>query len=172
MAIARYYNADVFNTSTWTETGAISNSAGTPAAILAGTTVAGNDINISAVRASALGATTFPSNASFIASLNIFTSSSSGGTAVTPRLLGGGSALAAKSTWLSAGGSGATAITAAISTGLWSQSIPFTAGANWGEWITPGFEINVAASSGCALYINCTTAQSGNTFTGSVEFTE
>jgi hypothetical protein len=172
MAIARYYNADVFGTSTWTAAGgAVASTSSIP--ILAGTTVAGNDINISAVRVSCLGASAFPSNASWAGSLNIATGTAGAGTAVTPRLLGGGSALAAKSTWLTAGGSGATAVTGlTLSTGLWSQEVPFTAGANWGEWVTPGFEMNVAVSSVVALYITCSSAGTGTTFGGSVEFTE
>ena len=34
---------------------------------------------------------------------------------------------------------------------LWSQTTPCTAGANWGEWFTPGFELNVPASATLAL---------------------
>ena len=33
----------------------------------------------------------------------------------------------------------------------WSQTLPFTAGANWGEWFTPGFELNIAPSSTMAF---------------------
>ena len=42
------------------------------------------------------------------------------------------------STWTNATGTFAT--TGGI---MWEQTIPCTAGANWGEWFTPGFEINV-----------------------------
>ena len=31
---------------------------------------------------------------------------------------------------------------------VWEQTIPCTAGANWGEWFTPGFEINVGPGVG------------------------
>ena len=35
---------------------------------------------------------------------------------------------------------------------LWSQTIPCTAGANWGEWFTPGFELNVTNSTIAVTY--------------------
>ena len=34
---------------------------------------------------------------------------------------------------------------------LWEQTIPCTAGANWGEWFTPGFEINLGAGGAGSL---------------------
>ena len=34
----------------------------------------------------------------------------------------------------------------------WSQTIPCTAGANWAEWMTPGFEINTTAGTLALTY--------------------
>ena len=53
------------------------------------------------------------------------------------------STTAALSVWIysTANGSG-TATFATSGNVLWSQTMPCTAGANWGEWFTPGFEIN------------------------------
>jgi hypothetical protein len=172
VAVARFYSIDVFATSTWTATGAaVATTTATP--ILCGTTLSTNDMNISAVRASCLGATSFPANASFAASLNINTGTVTGGQTAVARLLGGGSALASQTTWKTAGGASAAAITVITqSTGLWSQEIPFTAGANWGEWYTPNFEINVAASTQVALYITQSSAGTGTTFGGAIEYSE
>jgi hypothetical protein len=172
VAIARYYNIDVFATSTWLATGAAVATA-TATAILCGTTTATTDMNISAVRANCLGATTFPANASFAASLNIATTTVGGGNTAVARFLGGGSSLASQTTWKTGGGTSAAALTTLVqSTGLWSQEIPFTAGSNWGEWFTPGFEINVVISTQVALYIGQSSAGSGTTFGGSIEYTE
>jgi hypothetical protein len=172
VAIARYYNIDVFATSTWTATGATITST-TPTQILTGTTAATADVNVSAVRASCLGAASFPSNASFAASLNIGLTTTTGGQTAVARLLGGGSSLASNTTWKTAGGAAAAAITATTqSTGLWSQELPFTAGANWGEWFSPGFEINIAAAAIFCLWITQSSAGTGTTFGGSIEYTE
>jgi hypothetical protein len=35
---------------------------------------------------------------------------------------------------------------------LWSQTTPATAGANWGEWFTPGFELNVTNATVAVTY--------------------
>lgn len=173
MSIARYYKIGVFDTSTPLATGASVTST-TPAAILVGHTTATNDANVSAVRASALGASTFPANASFAASLNVATGSLSGGNSATAYQIGGGGVtLAANTLFWTAGGTSASAISGlTLGQFLWSQEIPFTAGANWGEWYTPGFEINVHASSTFALYITESSAGTGTTFTGEIEFTE
>lgn len=172
MAIARYYKVGVFDTSTPLATGASVTST-TPAPILAGTTTPTNDINISAVRVSAIGSSSgFPSNASFVGSLNLFTGSPGGGqSASVVKLITG--ELASNTTWKTAGGTSAAAITGlTLSTFLWSQDIPFTAGANWGEWFTPGFEKNVTSSTGVALYITEQSAGTGTTFGGEIEYTE
>lgn len=55
---------------------------------------------------------------------------------------------------------------------LWSQELPFTAGSNWGEWFTPGFEINVPASSQVALYIQASSAGTATTFSAEIEYSE
>jgi hypothetical protein len=55
------------------------------------------------------------------------------------------STTAAQSTWIYATSSGSgTATFATMGQVLWSQTTPLTAGANWGEWFTPGFELNVS----------------------------
>ena len=63
------------------------------------------------------------------------------------------STTAAVSTWLysTANGSG-TGTFATPGAVLWSQTTPCTAGANWGEWFTPGFELNVTNATIAVTY--------------------
>jgi hypothetical protein len=173
VAVARFYNISVFATSTPLGTGATVTTT-SPTAILCGTTTATNDMNISAVRAGAFGSGSgFPSNANYTASLNLATTTVTGGQTATARLLGGGSNLASQTTWKTAGGTSAAALASLVlSTYLWSQEVPFTAGANWGEWFTPNFEINVPVSTQVALYITAFSAGTGTTFGGEIEYSE
>jgi hypothetical protein len=172
VTLARYYKVGVFDTSTPLATGA-SVTTTTPTAILYGTTSAAGDCNISAIRVGAFGSGSgFPSNASFVASLNLATTAAGGGNAAVAKQLSGVTR-AATTTFLTAGGTGAAAITTLVlSTFLWSQEIPFTAGANWGEWFTPGFEINIPVATEFAVYITEFSAGTGTTFGAEIEFTE
>jgi hypothetical protein len=52
----------------------------------------------------------------------------------------------------SANGSG-TGTYATYGAVLWSQTTPCTAGANWGEWFMPGFELNAGNSPGTLLAV-------------------
>lgn len=171
MALARVYKVGVFDTATPLATGATS-TVTTPIPILYGVTTAGADCNISAVRCSVLGAASFPSNASVLFSLNINTGAQAGGQTASPKQLSG-VVLAAATTFKTAGGTSAAAITGlTMTTFLWSQEVPFTAGSNWGEWFTPGFEINVPISTQFGLFVTASSAGTGTTFTGEIEFSE
>lgn len=172
MAIGRVYKVGVFDSSTPLAAGAAVATT-TPLPILYGVTTATQDINISAVRVSCLGAASFPSNASFAASLNINTGSQAAGVTATARNLAYASGLAANTLFKTAGGTSGTPITGlTLGAELWVQNLPFTAGANWGEWFTPGFEINIPISTQFALYITCSSAGTGTTFAGEIEFSE
>ncbi len=171
MAIARYYKVGVFDTGTPLATGATS-TVTTPVPILYGVTTATNDCYISAIRGSVLGAAAFPSNASVTVSLNINTGTKAGGNAALARQLAG-TALAANTIFSTAGGTAAAAITGlTMTTELWAQNIPFTAGSNWGEWFTPGFEIPIPISTQFALFVTASSAGTATTFHGELEFTE
>jgi hypothetical protein len=61
------------------------------------------------------------------------------------------SSMAAVSSWYYSTLTNATATFATPAAVLWEQTIPCTAGANWGEWFTPGFEINVGPGVGGTL---------------------
>lgn len=80
--------------------------------------------------------------------------------------------IAARTLWVS----GATAITGIATPGvtLWEQNLPFTAGANWAEWVTPGAEWRGAASAtaGVALYITCSIAGTNTAFQCEIVFSE
>ena len=74
MPLGRMYKVGVFDTSTWLPTGAtVTVTTTTP--ILYVATASTSDLNISAVRCGILGASTFPSNASVVFSLNTVTGS-------------------------------------------------------------------------------------------------
>jgi hypothetical protein len=172
VAIARYYKVGVFDSATPTAQGGTVATT-TPTPILWGTTTSTNDCNISAIRVSCIGAAAFPSNASWTASLNLTTGTKAGGNAATPVQMGQG-ALAANTVFSTAGGSTSSLIITGLTEGkfYWSQDIPFTAGANWGEWFTPGFEINIPPSTGFAVYITESSAGTATTFAAEIEFTE
>lgn len=171
MTLARIYKVGVFDTGTPLGTGAtVAATSITP--ILYGVTTGTGDCNISAIRVGTIGAATFPANASNIASLNINTGAVAGGQTATAVQLSGVTR-AATTTFKTAGGTSAAAITGLTATTyLWSQEIPFTAGANWGEWYTPGFEINIPVSTQFGIFIQSSSSGSSTTFGGEIEFSE
>ena len=143
MAVARTYVVDTQQTTGISiGTGGV---AGTEYVLLYGYTA--SEFNISAIRVATYSGSSasYPSNGTITWRLRRVSSTSTGilaGTAsVNPT---GQSTTAALSTWIysTANGSG-TATFATPGAVVWSQTIPCTAGANWGEWVTPGFEINV-----------------------------
>lgn len=171
MPLGRMYKVGVFDTSTWLPTGAtVTVTTTTP--ILYVATASTSDLNISAVRCGILGASTFPSNASVVFSLNTVTGSVGAGNTASPTQLSG-IAKASLATWTTAGGTSAAAITGLTATKeWWAEPIPFTAGANWAEWKTPGFEINWPVSGTFALCVTASSAGTGTTFFGEVEYSE
>lgn len=113
-----------------------------------GAAPAGVEFNISAIRVSTIssaGAASYPSNGTITWRLRRVTGSNTtilAGTGVVNSI--SQSTTTAGSVWIysTANGSG-TATFPTSGNILWSQTTPCTAGANWGEWFTPGFEINV-----------------------------
>jgi hypothetical protein len=171
MALARAYKVGVFDTGTPLATGATS-TVTTPIPILYGVTTATADCYISCVRCSVMGAAAFPANASVTFSLNVNTGTKAGGNAALARQLAG-NALAANTIFSTAGGTAAAPITGlTMTTELWAQNLPFTAGSSWGEWFTPGFEIPVPVSTQFALFVTASSAGTATTFAGELEFTE
>jgi hypothetical protein len=112
----------------------------------------------------------YPSNGTVLAQLVRVTSYASGGTAINAQKHNS-TDIAANTTFLDASGS---AITNTETAGaiLWQQSIPFTAGANWAEWVTPGSEWRVSASGIVAIYLTASSAGTATDFAASLVFIE
>ena len=50
--------------------------------------------------------------------------------------------------------------------------LPFTAGAGWEDWVTPGFEVNIPVSTGFAVYATQSSAGTSTTMWCELEYTE
>jgi hypothetical protein len=154
VAVARVYNVDSnLSTGISLGTGGIT---ATEQVLMYGVAPAGVEFNISAVRVAlySLSAASYPSNGSITFRLRPVASTSSGilvGTGTAEPI--GQSATAAGSVWIysTANGSGTGTFATMTTAPKWSQTIPCTAGANWAEWMTPGFEINQAPSGTLAF---------------------
>jgi hypothetical protein len=114
------------------------------------------EFNISAIRVATYSGSSasYPSNGTITWRIRKVSSTNSailaGTASVNPTSQ---STTAASSVWIysTANGSG-TATFATSGNVLWSQTIPCTAGANWGEWVTPGFELNITNSTVAVTY--------------------
>lgn len=171
MARGRLYKVSVFDTGTWTPTGG-TNAGTTSLPVLYGVTGSSVTLTISDISVGVMGVGTIPSNASVTWSLNIVTGTQAGGQAATATQKGG-PALAAQSSWVTAGGASAAAITGmTLGASLWDRVTPFAAGANWEDVETYGDEIPIPVSTKFALYATPTAAGTSTTFFAEIEFTE
>lgn len=163
MAIGRTYNVDVNSvTGVGIGTGGV---VGTEYVILVGGTT--SEFNISAVRVGTVSgaSASYPSNGTITWRLRRVSGTNSGlfvGTATVGAV--GQSTTTATSTWLfsTANGSG-TGTYATYSNVLWEQTTPCTAGANWGEWFTPGFELNAGPGPGTLIAMTYELGSAGST---------
>jgi hypothetical protein len=148
MAVSRTYNVDS-NSATgitiWSTT------PGTEFILMVGET--SGEFNVSAIRVGTYSgaSASYPSNGTITFRLR----RSSGAIAPAGGTAGTGTAspvsqstTAALSAWYYTTLANATATFATPAGVVWEQTIPCTAGANWGEWFTPGFEINVGPGQG------------------------
>lgn len=152
MAIGRVYNVDSGQT-----TGIAIGTGGTAGSefvLMYGGTA--GEFNISAIRVGTYSGSSasYPSNGTITWRIRQVSSTKSAtlvGTATAAPV--SQSTTAASSVWIysTANGSG-TATFATYSNVLWSQTTPCTAGANWGEWFTPGFELNVTNATIAVTY--------------------
>ena len=163
MALGRMYTADF---------GVIAQAAAGPTVAACLSTGASVTADVQAIRFGTVGATSFPSNASVLIQLFRATGSAAGGGAITPRPHNP-SDIAANTTALSVGAT-PTAITGLTQGAvcIWGQEIPFTAGSNWAEWVTPGAEWRISASTNLAVYITQSTAGTATTFSCELVFAE
>ena len=145
MALARVYNVDV-NTVTGITIGSTTPGSEFPIAWALTT----GEFNVSAVRVSLISGSSasYPSNGTLtwrlrrVTQAATFSAGLQGGTGTAVTM--GQSTTAALSTWYYSTWTNATGTFSGTNgSPLWEQTVPCTAGANWGEWFTPGFEINV-----------------------------
>ena len=145
MALARVYDV-TSNSTTGITIG--STTPGTEFPILWGVSNT-SEFNISAVRVGVYSGTSasYPSNGTItwrlrrVGQAATFTT---GLQATATAVSIGQSTTAAASSWYYSTLANATGTFSVMTASpLWEQTIPCTAGANWGEWFTPGFEINV-----------------------------
>jgi hypothetical protein len=171
MSRGRLYKVSVFDTSAWTPAGA-ANTGTTTLPVLYGVTSATQTLAISTIAVAVMGVGTIPSNASVTWSLNIVTGTKAGGNTASPQQKAG-AVLAAQSTWSTAGGASAAAITGlTVGNSLWDRVTPYAAGANWEDIVTYGDEVMVPASTQFAVCVTPTAAGTSTTFFAEVEFSE
>ncbi len=154
MAIAKTFNVDT-NSATGIPIG--STTPGSEFVLMYGAVNAGTEFNISAIRVGTYSSSssTYPNNGTITWRLRkvsgtLLPAGGSGATASASPI--GQSTNSAVSSWYYSNLANATA-TFSTQTGavVWEQTIPMTAGANWGEWFTPGFEINLGAAGAGSL---------------------
>jgi hypothetical protein len=145
----------------------------TPMLLVSTTTTAICDIQAIRVGAVSSSSAVFPGTATVQAYLARAANSPTGGTPVTPRPHNPAD-IPANTAWT------VGSWTAAPTFGniLWGQVIPFTAGANWAEWVTPGAEwrIGPVSSTGAAAYaavfLTCSSAGTATAFSIELVFSE
>jgi hypothetical protein len=154
VAIGRTYVVDVggsVSTGIAVGTGGV---AGTEYVLMYGGTA--GEFNISSIRVSTWSgaSASYPNNGTITWRLRRVSSTNTGilvGTATAAPI--SQSVTAAASVWIYSTGNGSgTATFATPGNVIWEQTTPATAGANWGEWFTPGFELNVTNSTLALTY--------------------
>jgi hypothetical protein len=154
MALGRVYTID---------SGLATIAATSQTCLLVGTTTAVQTFNLEALRIGIYSGAgvSFPSNGSVMWQILRSTGTAAGGGTATKNPANPGD-VACQSTWLS----GSTAITGLTATAVepWGNVMPFTAGSNWGEWVTPGAEVQCGISSNLALWITCSSAGTATQF--------
>ena len=171
MALARSYKTGVFDSATWTATGA-AGTVTTPVPILYGATGSASTCNITGVSAGVMGAAGFPANASVVVSVNSVSGTAAGGASATVTHLDAGT-VPSSTTFLTAGGASPTAITGlTVGAAYWSRVISFTAGSDYGDWESPGLEVTIPSSSKFAVCVTASSAGTSTAFGGEIAFTE
>ena len=142
MAIGRVYNVDS-GSATGITIG--STTPGTEFPIMWGNTT--SEYNISAIRVGTYSGSSasYPAKGTITWRLRRITQAATFTTGIqatgTAQSIGQ-STTAAVSNWYYSTLTNATGTFSGTGGILWEQTIPCTAGANWGEWFTPGFELN------------------------------
>jgi hypothetical protein len=168
MALGRMYTVDF---------GVLNVALAGPTTIAGLTAASTNPVDIQAIRFGTVGAASFPSNASVLIQLARASSAySSGGHTVTPNPHNAGD-VAANTTCYNCETTAAGGTYSALSgysqgVTLWAQEIPFTAGSNWAEWVTPGAEWRIAAGAFAGVYMTQSSAGTATSFSLELVFAE
>jgi hypothetical protein len=154
MSLGRVYTIDA---------GLVTVAATAQTCILVGTTTAVQTFNVEALRIgiNSGAGVSYPANGSVMWQVLRSTGAPGGGGTATKSPLNPGD-VACQSAWLS----GSTAITGLTATTVevWGNMMPFTAGSNWGEWVTPGAEVQCAISTNLAVWVTCSSAGTATQF--------
>jgi hypothetical protein len=157
----------------YTVTSALVTYTGTSAtSILYGATASTNPADILAIRVGVYSGSgvSYPSNGTVLCQLCRATTSGESGGATALASPHNASDIAANTTFKDASTGAITNTTQGVV--LWEQSLPFTAGANWAEWVTPGSEWRVAASAELGVYLSASSAGTATQFQVSLVFAE
>lgn len=159
----RYYTA-TSNLVTYTATAA------TP--VFYGLAPATSVADIVAVRAGLYsgGGVSYPANGTLLVQLCRASGTRAGGTSVTPAPHNAGDIASQLSQCYDASGSALTGLSQGVV--LWQVALPFTAGANWAEWFSPGSEPRVAASAAFAVYLTASAAGTATQVQAEVVYAE
>lgn len=139
--------------------------------IFYGAAASTNTADIQAIRIGSYGASSasYPSNGAILVQLARVTGSVGGGTTVTATPHNSAD-MAANTTFKDASGGAITGLSIGVI--LWQQSIPFTAGASWAEWVTPGSEWRIPGSGLFAVYLTTAVGGTNTDFEVSATFVE
>lgn len=158
MTIGRLYTID---------SGLMTHTGTSQIALLAGTTGAAVTFSVAAIGfgISSGAGVSYPSNGTVHLQLLRSTGTAAAGTAATKNPKNAlAQALACQSTWLA--GSTATPVTGLTATAVevWGMTVPFSAGANWREWDTPGEETDCGPSANLVLWVTPSAAGTATQF--------
>jgi len=102
----------------------------------------------------------YPSNGAVLCQLSRLTGAIGGGSSITARIAPHNpSDIASNIGSLVDGSASITGTTQGVN--LWQQSLPFTAGANWAEWVTPGSEWRISANTEFGIFLTTQSAGTG-----------
>ena len=131
----------------------------TPVMAGSATTTAPFDIACVRIGFHAAGSTsTFPTSASVLCQLSRTTGAIGGGSAITARIAPHNTTDPASNAGYlyDASSAGITGLTQGVN--LWSEPLPFSAGSNWAEWVSPGSEWRISANTTFALFVTASAA--------------
>jgi len=141
--------------------------------VVAGSAATTMTMDIQAIRIGIYsgGGVSYPSNGAVLCQLSRVTGAIGGGAAMTSRIAPHNSTdIASNIATMADGSTAITGLTQGVN--LWQQSLPFTAGANWAEWVTPGSEWRIPAAGEFGVYLTASSAGTATDFAIELVWTE